>query len=334
MLNVALVGCGRISPCHVDAVKANADRFRIAWVCDRDEAKARALAEELGCGWTCDMFALSGKGIDVASVLTPSGLHPRHLIDLAEKTDIPAFIGEKPLALHAADAEKVFDAFAKAGKRLYPVYQNRYNPIVVRLKEMIDAGAFGRIHQFAFNVYWRRDADYYAIDWHGTRDLDGGVLFTQASHFIDMLHFFFGPLESFRGFTGNHRALDIADSASVSMRFANGAVGTLNATVSVYDADYMTEFTLIAEKGTVRLGGVNLNHIEFWNVEGVGKPALDFEIAHQYGLGHRKLYAHVAEGRGDLFADRATLVSGIRLMETVSGSGPTNEISPFSFDMS
>jgi len=321
MINVALVGCGRISPCHVDAVKHNADRFRIACVCDEVAERAEALAKELGCDWTDDLLKLSGRGIDLASVLTPSGLHPRHLIALAEKTDIPACISEKPLALHVTEANEVYETFARTGKTLYPVYQNRYNPIVVRLKELIDAGAFGKIHQFAFNVYWRRGQDYYDIDWHGTRELDGGVLFTQSCHFVDMLHCFFGPLAEFKGFNGWHRGLDIADSASVALRFRNGAVGTLNATVSVYADDLMTEFTLIGEKGTVRLGGVNLNEIQIWNVEGVAKPELDFSIEHQYGLGHRKLYAHVADGRLDRFVDRETLVSGIRLMETVAAEG-------------
>ena len=149
MINVALVGCGRISPCHCDAVANNADRFRIAMVCDTDAAKAKALAETLGCGWTDDLRKLDGLGIDLASVLTPSGYHPRHVCALAEQTDIPMILSEKPLALSLREALEVYATVDRTGKRLIPVYQNRYNPIVMRLKELVDAGAFGRIHQFA-----------------------------------------------------------------------------------------------------------------------------------------------------------------------------------------
>ena len=184
-----------------------------------------------------------------------------------------------------------------------------------------DAGAFGRIHQFAVNVYWRRGADYYSIPWHGTKELDGGVLFTQASHFVDMIHHFLGPVRRWKGFNGTHRGLDIPDTVSLAMEFENGAVGTVNATVSVYGDDYMTELTLIGEKGTVRLDGINMNRIAFWNVEGVEKPDLDFTITHQYGLGHRKLYSFIAAGRWEMFPERDKLLSGIRVMESVGLGG-------------
>ena len=321
MINVALVGCGRISPCHCDAVASNKDDFRIAAVCDVDRDRAKALAGRLGCEWTDDMRRLDGRGIDLTSVLTPSGLHPRHVCELAEKTDIPMILSEKPLALSTREAMEVYACVDRCGKRLVPVYQNRYNPIVMRLKELVDAGAFGRIHQFAVNVYWRRGADYYSIPWHGTKELDGGVLFTQASHFVDMIHHFLGPVRRWKGFNGTHRGLDIPDTVSLAMEFENGAVGTVNATVSVYGDDYMTELTLIGEKGTVRLDGINMNRIAFWNVEGVEKPDLDFTITHQYGLGHRKLYSFIAAGRWEMFPERDKLLSGIRVMESVGLGG-------------
>ena len=317
MMNVALIGCGRISPCHIDAVSENSDRMRIALVCDTDAAKAKALAEKLGCDWTTEMTEVNGRGIDLASVLTPSGYHPRHVVALAEKTDVPVILSEKPLSLSYREALEVYERIEATGKRLVPVYQNRYNPIVSHLKKLIDRGAFGKIYQFAFNVYWRRAEDYYAIPWHGTMTLDGGVLFTQSSHFVDMLHHFFGPVKSWRGYNGRQRGMEIADCVSLALEFENGAVGTLNATVDVYADDYMTEFTLIGEKGTVRLDGMNLNRIGFWNVEGEPKPDLDFTINHQYGLGHRKLYRYIADGRWEMFPEKEKLLSGIRLMEDV-----------------
>ena len=120
MINVALVGCGRISPCHCDAVECNKDGFRIACVCDTDTTKAKALAAKLGCDWTDDMRSLSGRGIDLVSVLTPSGLHPRHVCELAEHTDIPMILSEKPLALTRREALEVYGCIDRTGKRLIP----------------------------------------------------------------------------------------------------------------------------------------------------------------------------------------------------------------------
>lgn len=316
MVKVALVGCGRISNRHVDAIAANVDQVKITLVCDKKEERAKALAEKLGCAWCTDYRDV--KDVDVVSVLTPSGLHPRHVCNIAELTPVPTIICEKPLSLTLREAYELFRRVEKAGKRLIPVYQNRYNPLVALMKQLIDDGTLGKIHQFNCNVFWNRNDDYYKIDWHGTREFDGGVMYTQASHYVDMLHFFFGELVEYKGLCGDLRQLETSDSVSSVLRFKNGTIGTMNATVSVYEKNYLTEFTIIGEKGTVRLSGTNLNQIDFWNVQDMERPDLDFQLDHQYGKGHNTLYKLVAEGRWDLFPSKEDVLSGIRMMEKLS----------------
>lgn len=316
MTKVALVGCGRISARHVDAIAANQGKVEIALVCDKREERAKALAEKLGCAWCTDYREI--RGVDVVSVLTPSGLHPRHVCNIAELTDAPIVLCEKPLSLTLREAYEVFRRVEKAGKRLIPVYQNRYNPIVQMMKQLIDSGKLGTIHQFCCNVFWNRNDAYFNIDWHGTREFDGGVMYTQASHYVDMLHFFFGEAVEYKGLGGRLRGLEVDDSVSSVIRFKNGAVGTLNATVSVYEKNYLTEFAVIGSKGTVRLSGTNLNQIDFWNVDGMEKPDMDFKLDHQYGKGHNTLYGYIADEKWEMFPTKEDILSGIRLMEMLS----------------
>ena len=315
MKKIALVGCGRILARHLEAIAANPG-LEIVLVCDKIEERARAAAEKLGVPHVTDYRRI--RGADVVSVLTPSGLHPRHVSNVAELTDAACVVCEKPLSLTLREAHEVYRRVEKAGKILLPVYQNRYNPLVACVKNLIDGGRLGRIHQFVCNVLWNRNDDYFKIDWHGTSEFDGGVLYTQASHYVDMVHYFFGEVASHKGEGGALRGFEVYDSVSAVLRFQSGVVGTINATVDVYEKNFATEFTLIAEKGTIRLSGTNLNRIDFWNVQGVEKPDLDFALDHQYGQGHNALYRYLLEEKWDMFPSKADVLSGIRLMEMLS----------------
>lgn len=315
MKKVALIGCGRIMARHIEAIGAN-EGIEISLVCDNDESKARAAATTLGVPYVTDYREISG--VDVAAILTPSGLHPQHAAEVAECTDTPYLLCEKPLSLTLREAYELFACIDKAGKVLLPVYQNRYNPLVAYTKNLIDSGALGKMHQFICNVLWNRNDDYFKIDWHGTRELDGGVLYTQASHYVDMVHYLFGEVVEHKGIGGSLRGLEVYDSVSAAMSFQSGVVGTINATVSTYRTNYRTELTLIAEKGTIRMAGTNLNTIEFWDVEGLEKPDMDFTIDHVYGKGHDTLYQYIVEEQWDMFPSRKDVLSGTRLMEMLS----------------
>ena len=315
MKKIALVGCGRIMERHVEAIAAN-QGIGIVLVCDKVESKAKAASERLGVPYVTDYREI--RGVDIAAVLTPSGSHPHHAAEIAETTDVPYILCEKPISLTLREAYELFSRIDRAGKVLLPVYQNRYNPLVAYVRNLIESGKLGKIHQFICNVLWNRNDDYFKIDWHGTRELDGGVLYTQASHYVDMVHYFFGNAVEHKGIGGSLRGFEVFDSVSAAMSFQSGVVGTINATVNTYKKNYRTEFTLIAEKGTLRLAGTNLNTIEFWDVEGLEKPNIDFTINHVYGKGHDTLYQYVVEERWDMFPSRKDVLSGIRLMEMLS----------------
>lgn len=317
MKNIALVGCGRIYERHKEAIKAT-NGVNVTYVCDKIEERAIKAAKELNCSYVTDYRELNGKGIDAVSVLTPSGLHPLHASEIAESTDIPYIIVEKPISLTVREAHELFNRVSRAGKTLLPVYQNRYNPLVDFIKKLIDSGKLGTIYQFVCNVLWNRNNEYFNIDWHGTKEFDGGVLYTQASHYVDMIHFFFGEIAETKGIGGSLRNLEVFDTISAVCRFQNGVVGSVNATVSTFRKNYLTEFVIIAEKGTIRLSGTNLNTIDFWDVESMDKPDMDFTIDHQYGKGHDTLYQYIAEEKWEMFPSKEDILSGIGLMEKLS----------------
>jgi len=314
-LTVALVGCGRISNRHIEAIRS-CPNLQISCVCDIDEQKGRLASVALDVPFVKNYNDL--KGSDVVSVLTPSGYHPKHASEIAENTDAKYIIVEKPLALKLNEALQLYSKIESTGKTLLPVYQNRYNPLVAYMRNLIQSGKLGKTYQFICNVLWNRNDDYYKIDWHGTKELDGGVLYTQASHYVDMVHFFFGEIAEFKGLGGFLRSFEVSDTVSATLKFKGGTVGTINATVNVFQTNYCTEFTLIAEYGTIRLSGTNLNKIDFWDVKGIEKPKLEFNIDHVYGKGHNAMYQYISEHNWKMFPLKEDVLSGIDLMERLS----------------
>lgn len=315
MKKVALVGCGRISKRHLDAI-SDTDGVELTLVCDCIEDRAKAVADKYNVPFVTDYNDI--KDVDVVSVLTPSGLHPRHVGEIAENTNVPYIVCEKPLSLTLREAYEMLNRIDRAGKVLLPVYQNRYNPLVAYVKHLITDGHLGKVHQFVCNIFWNRNDEYFDIDWHGTKELDGGVLYTQASHYVDMIHFFFGEVTEHKGLGGDLRGLEVYDSISAVCKFDTGTVGTINATVSTFNKNYLTEFTVIGGKGTVKLSGTNLNQIDFWDVEGLEKPDMDFKVDHIYGKGHNTMYEYIVQERWDMFPSHDDALSGIRLMEMLS----------------
>ena len=315
MIKLALTGCGRVSKRHIEAVQA-VEGIDIAIVCDIDEKKAKAASDLLSVPYVTDYKQI--KDVDVVSVMTPSGMHPKHVIEIAEHTNIPYIVCEKPLSLTQREVFEMFERVKEAKKVLLPVYQNRYNPLIVFLKKMIDSGKLGKIYQFVCNVFWNRNDDYFKIDWHGTKAYDGGVFYTQASHYVDMIHFLFGKIKNAYGVGGDLRNFEVHDSVSAICEMQNGTVGALNSTVSVYRTNFLTELTVIGEKGTIRLSGTNLNRIDFWDVENMTKPDIDFTIDHQYGKGHDTMYEYIVQSKWEMFPSFDDVISGIKLMERIS----------------
>lgn len=314
-MKLALVGCGRVSERHIEAVRA-VEGIDISVVCDIDEKKAQTVSGQLSVPYLTDYKQL--RDVDVVSVMAPSGMHPRHVIEIAEHTNIPYIICEKPVSLTQRELYEMYDRVNKAEKKLLPVFQNRYNPLIVFLKDLIDTCKLGMIYQFVCNIFWNRDDDYFGIDWHGTKAYDGGVFYTQASHYVDMIYFLFGKITNAYGVGGRMRKFEIYDTVSAICELQNGTVGALNATVSVFRSNYLTELTVIGEKGTIRLSGTNLNRIDFWDVNDMEKPDKDFTIDHQYGKCHDTMYEYIVQKKWDMFPNYEGVLNGIQLMERIS----------------
>ncbi len=314
-VKIGFVGCGRISKRHFEAIDAT-EGVEIGMICDVDEDRAHHAASRFNVPCVTDIAEI--KNVDIIVIATPSGHHPRHVIKAAENAEAKFIVCEKPVSLTVREAVEMYNFIRKYDKTLLPIYQNRYNPLIDFTRGLIQSGKLGTVYQINVNVFWNRNDDYYQNNWHGSIDIDGGVLYTQASHYVDMLLFLFGPIKEAKGFGGRLRGFPTQDSVSASIIFQNGIVGSLNATVCSYRKNYCTEATIIAEKGNIRLSGTNLNTIEYWDVENMDKPDIDFTIDHIYGKGHDTMYKYIVQRKFDMFPRYEEVIAGISLMEKLS----------------
>jgi len=320
-LNFAIMGCGRIAQRHAEhIVKAGA----LSAVCDIDNSKAKELADKYGAAWYGDLEEMlsANPGIDVVSVCTPNGLHAEHSM-LALKAGRHVLC-EKPMALSVKDCSAMIHAAERANKRLFIVKQNRFNPPVIAVKDLIDQGKLGKIYSVQLNCFWNRNADYYKNSWKGTKDLDGGTLYTQFSHFIDLLYWFLGDVESVTANTGNfhHQGLiEFEDTGVVILKFLSGAIGTINYTVNAYKKNMEGSLTLFAEKGTVKIGGQYLNELEYQSLEGdsisnlpPGNPPNNYGQYVGSMSNHDKVYQNLVDV---LSGQGAIATSGMEGLKTV-----------------
>jgi len=268
----ALVGCGRIAQRHAQQIS---NYGILSAVCDTDKTKADNLGNQNSCNiyYDIDELLLNEKEIDVISICTPNGLHAEQTI----KSLKAGFhvLCEKPMAISVADAGQMVSESLKADKHLFIVKQNRFNPPVIALKKIIDDGKLGKIYSAQLNCFWNRNEAYYKnSDWKGTLKLDGGTLYTQFSHFIDLLYWLVGDVKKVNGYVGNYNhqgMIEFEDTGAVILEFYNGAIGTINYTVNSYSKNMEGSITLFAENGTVKIGGQYLNELEYQNFN-------DFEI--------------------------------------------------------
>jgi predicted dehydrogenase len=263
-----IVGCGRIAQRHAEHI---VNVGVLSAVCDIDPKKATSLSEKYkvpGFNNLDDMLT-ANPDLDIVSVCTPNGLHAAHSIQ-ALKAGMHVLC-EKPMAISVTDCSAMIHAAERANKRLFIVKQNRFNPPVMAVKDLIDEGRLGKIYSVQLNCFWNRSPDYYKNSWKGTKDLDGGTLYTQFSHFIDLLYWFLGDVESVHSQIGNfeHQGMiEFEDTGVAILKFLNGAIGTINYTVNAYKKNMEGSLTLFAEKGTIKIGGQYLNELEYQSLEG------------------------------------------------------------------
>ena len=305
-IRFAVVGCGRISAKHFDALSVHGDRARVVAVCDTDGAALRAAAERTGAQAFSRLDdLLAGSDADAVVLATPSGLHAEQGIRVAASGR--HVISEKPMATRWQDGKRLVQACDEAGVQLFVVKQNRQNATVQLLKRAIERRRFGRIYMVNLNVFWNRPQSYYDdARWRGTWEFDGGALMNQASHYVDLLDWLIGPVETVHAFTGTlARNIQVEDTGVVNVRWRSGALGSLNVTMLTYPQNLEGSITIIGESGTVRLGGVAINRVDHWEfAEPDEDDARVAEASYQttsvYGFGHPRYYENVlASLRGE-----------------------------------
>jgi predicted dehydrogenase len=258
-----LVGCGAIGERHA---RLAAEKGELVAVCDIDERKAKAFSKTYSCfGYTSLNDMLQQVVADALLVCTPNGLHAEHSIaGLHHHLHV---LCEKPMAISSADGKRMIQAAVKANRHLLIVKQNRFNPPVAAVKKLLQSKKLGKIYSIQLNCFWNRGAKYYQqSDWRGTKAMDGGVLFTQFSHFIDLLYWFFGGLEKAKGFVtnaGHADVIEIDDTGVFSFVTEAGVPGTLHYSTNAKHKNYEGSMTIFAEKATVKIGGPYLNTLEY-----------------------------------------------------------------------
>jgi predicted dehydrogenase len=316
MLKFGLVGCGRIAKRHSELLGHNQiDNASLVAVCDIDEEKAKKIGEQFNVPYYTDMDEMMEKeSIDVVSVLTESGYHAKHVINLAKYGK--HIVVEKPMALTLDDADAMIQACDENGCKLFVVKQNRFNVPVVKLREAMDEKRFGKLVLGTIRVRWCRDQNYYdQAWWRGRWDMDGGVLTNQASHHVDLLEYMMGDVESvFAKSTTALVNIEAEDTAIVTLKFRNGALGIIEATTAVRPKDLEGSISILGETGTVEIGGFAVNKMLHWNF--THKKDGDDEVMEKYsvnppnvyGFGHQAYYEHVVDS---ILNNKKHLVDGL-----------------------
>lgn len=302
---IALVGCGRISKNHFDAI-AKIPQFALSAVCDTVEERAREAGEGRGVPWFTNYARmLETAPADVVAICTPSGLHPQHGI-LAAKAG-KQVICEKPMAISLTAADQLVEACDAAGVHLFVVKQNRLNPPVQLLKRAIDKGRFGRLYMANTTVRWTRPQEYYdQAPWRGTWEFDGGAFMNQASHYVDLIQWLMGPVDSVIAYTATlARRIEAEDSGVAALKFRSGALGIIEVTMLTYPKNLEGSITILGETGTVKISGTAVNRVETWQFadyddDDKAISEANYTPTSVYGNGHEGYYRNVLavlEGR-------------------------------------
>lgn len=319
-----IIGCGRIAQRHAEHI---INKGILSAVCDIDKGKADLFAEQFNtiAYYDLDNMLAAEPDIDVFSICSPNGLHAQHAIRALNAGY--HVLCEKPMAISVKDCGDMLQAAEKANKRLFAIKQNRYNPPVAAVKKMLDEGRLGKIFSVQLNCFWNRNPDYYHNSWKGTLAMDGGTLYTQFSHFIDLLYWLVGDVRNVQAYTGNfaHKGIiEFEDTGVVILEFYNGAIGSINYTVNSYNKNMEGSLTLFGEKGTVKIGGQYLNELEYQQIEGYKIENLpEGNKPNNYGnytgsmSNHDKVYDNLIEVLQNNAAITTSSFEGLKTVEII-----------------
>jgi predicted dehydrogenase len=320
----AIIGCGNIGRRHADHIQSVG---RLAAVCDIDKTKATELGEKNNASiyFSIEELLATEKDLDIVAVCTPNGLHATHSIQ-ALKAGCHVLC-EKPMALTSSDCLEMINTAEECGRQLFVVKQNRFNPPVVAVKKLLDENKLGKIFSIQLNCFWHRDAKYYLNSWKGTKTLDGGTLFTQFSHFIDLLYWMIGDVKQVKAFTGNfahQNIIEFEDTGVVILEFVNGVIGTINYTVNSYKKNMEGSLTIFGEKGTVKIGGQYLNELEYQELAGEKISNLpSCNKANDYGFyqgsmsNHAEVYKNLIEVLNNKAEIAASSYDGMKTVQII-----------------
>ena len=323
-LKYAIVGCGRIGTRHAGHATNNGE---LVAVCDIEQKKADDLAKEYGAKayYTIEGMLKNAEEADMVAICTPNGLHAEHSIK-ALKAGFHVLC-EKPMAINVYDCGEMIKVAESANKRLMIVKQNRFNPPVEAVKKLLDENKLGKIYSAQLNCFWNRNPDYYKNSWKGTLDLDGGTLYTQFSHFVDLLYWLIGDVKNVCAYGGNfnHQGItEFDDNGVVALEFYNGAIGSINYTVNSFGKNMEGSLTIFGEKGTVKIGGQYLNELEYQNIDGLEVKNLPAgNTANNYGQyqgsmsNHDRVYENVVEVLTNDGVISANAFEGMKTVEII-----------------
>jgi len=300
-IRFAVVGCGRISKNHFQSLRTHENDIELVGVCDTNPERLDAAAAAHGVpGYGTLTELLAEAEADIVVLGTPSGLHACQAIQAAQAGC--HVVTEKPMATRWQDGRHMVEVFDRAGLRLFVIKQNRKNPTLQLLRRTVEKRRFGRLFLASVNVFWTRPQEYYDSDgWRGKWEFDGGALMNQASHYVDLLDWIVGPVESVQAYTGTlARNIEVEDTGVVGLRWRSGTLGSLNVTMLTYPKNLEGSITILGERGTVRIGGVAANEVLHWEFD---SPDPDDELAKQcsypsssvYGSGHALYFGNVVD---------------------------------------
>ncbi len=319
----AIVGCGRIARRHAEQINKVG---KLVAVCDIVYENALELSEQYNANLYLSIENLleTETNVDVVCICTPNGLHAQHAV--ASLRAHKHVLCEKPLCINMSDAVDMQEAALQYGKSLFVVKQNRYNPPVQALKKLLQEDRLGKIFSFQVNCFWNRPHHYYDNTWRGSRELDGGTLYTQFSHFIDLLYWLLGEVQHVHAITRNfeHPIIEIEDCGVVLIETKAGAIGTLNYTVNSFNKNMEGSFTIFGEQGTVKIGGQYLNELEYQCIKGeavkdlpAGNPANAYGFYQGSMSNHDKVYENLMDAIDNGNDEMASVYDGMKTVQII-----------------
>jgi UDP-N-acetyl-2-amino-2-deoxyglucuronate dehydrogenase len=322
-LRFAIIGCGKIAPRHAEeAVKWG----KLVAVCDivKERSDAMALPYAAHAYYHIDDLLQKEAAIDIIAICTPNGLHAEHSIKALNAGS--NVLCEKPLCISTSDAGLMMKAADQNSKKLFVVKSTRYNPSLAALKKLLTENKLGQLYSFQLNCFWNRPDAYYHDSWKGKLDLDGGTLYTQFSHYIDALLWLLGDIETISGFRQNmaHRhTIEFEDSGVVALRMKNGMLGGINWSLNTFQKNMEVSLSIIAEKGSIRIGGEYMNKVEYQLIDDTELDIPSFGSANDYGFykgsmsNHDKVYENLVKALQNDGHPFTHASDGLRTVETI-----------------